>query len=98
MSNEQITHYPIPPPLHRRASAELTDTDERWRGGRGVRSLLRQLLRLRDGQLDRADHVERLLRQVVVLAVQDFAESAHRLLAGDIRPADAGEGFGDEHR
>ncbi len=33
---------------------------------------------------DRADHVEGLLRQVVVLAVQNLAEAAHRIFNLDV--------------
>src|SRR5438045_1536767 len=41
---------------------------------------LRQLPAALDGLLDRAHHVERLLRQVVVLAVEDLREAADRVL------------------
>src|SRR5271169_3302465 len=37
----------------------------------------RQLFRLLAHFFDRADHVERLLRQIVVLAFHDFLEAAH---------------------
>src|SRR5438477_8018072 len=41
---------------------------------------LRQLPAALDGLLDRARHVERLLRQAVVLAVEDLGEAADRVL------------------
>src|SRR6476620_8123221 len=67
-------------------------------GGGGVRFTLRlrQFLALLDGHLDRADVVEGLLGQVVVLAVQNLAEAAHRLLAGDVLAGQAREDLGDE--
>ena len=41
-------------------------------------------LGLLDRFLDSADHVERLLRQVVVLAIDDAFEAADRVFQGDI--------------
>src|SRR5581483_10912824 len=41
---------------------------------------LRQLLAALDCLLDRPDHVERLLGKIVVLAVEDLAEAADRVL------------------
>src|SRR5437868_15144481 len=57
---------------------------------------LRQLLAALDGLLDCAHHVERLLRQVVVLAVEDLCEAADRVLelhelarrAGELRSSE----------
>src|SRR5512139_3077399 len=43
------------------------------------------------GFIDRADHVEGLLRQIVMLAFQDFAEAAHRLAQRHIAAFAAGE-------
>ena len=40
----------------------------------------RELLAALDRALDRADHVERLLRQLVVLALDDLLEAADRVL------------------
>src|SRR4051812_9867566 len=51
-----------------------------------------------DGLVDRADHVERLLRQCVVHALEDLAETAHRLFTRDVLARAAGERLGDEHR
>src|ERR1700693_3295812 len=45
--------------------------------------------------VDRADHVERLLRQVVVLAVQDLLEAAHRLGDRNRLALTPGEPLGD---
>ena len=59
--------------------------------------LAREALGFFYGLLDAADHVEGLLRQVVVLAFQDLAEAANRLFARDVLPFQAGEGLGDEH-
>src|SRR3972149_9657605 len=45
-----------------------------------------------------AGHEEGLLRQCVVLALEDLAEAAHRLLALDVLAAAPGERLGHEHR
>src|SRR5512138_3850070 len=58
----------------------------------------RQLLRLLDRLLDAADHVEGLLRQVVVLAVHDLLEAADRVLQLDVLALVAGELLGDVER
>src|SRR3974377_1402548 len=42
-----------------------------------ILSLLLHLLAEFHGFVDRADHVESLLRQIVMLAFQDFTEAAH---------------------
>src|SRR5437588_3673880 len=55
-----------------------------------------QLLRPLDRLLDQADHVERLLRQVVVLAVEDLGESPDRVLELHVLARRAGELLGDE--
>src|SRR5512136_2530986 len=57
-------------------------------------AILRLLLHLLadfHGFVDRADHVERLLRQIVVLALEDFAEAAHGLAQGHVAAFAAGE-------
>src|SRR5512143_2891534 len=57
-------------------------------------AILRLLLHLLadfDRFVNRADHVERLLRQIVVLAFQNFAEAAHGLAQGHIAAVAAGE-------
>ena len=56
----------------------------------GLLRLGEELLVLFDRFFDRADHVERLLGQVIVLAVDDAAEAANGVrernqLAGDVR-------------
>src|SRR5262245_34910918 len=45
---------------------------------------------LLDHLFDAADHVERLLRQVVVLAVDHLAEAAHGLLDRHVLPLETG--------
>src|SRR5204863_1712803 len=57
-----------------------------------------QSLRFLDGAFDAADEEEGLLGQVVVLAIDDLAEAAHRLLAGNVLAGGVGEHLGDEHR
>src|SRR5438046_2274835 len=56
------------------------------------------LLRGLDDILDAAPHVERLLRQVIVLAVQDLAETAHRVACRHEFAFAAGELGGDLER
>src|SRR5690606_26735511 len=58
------------------------------------RDLLRLLHRLVDG----ADHVERLRRQVVVVAADDALEAADGLLERDVLARRAGEHLGDVER
>src|SRR5437588_9789639 len=55
-------------------------------------------LRLLDGLLDRADHVEGLLGQLVVLAVEDLREALDRVLELHVLAGRAGELLGDEVR
>src|SRR5512147_2731171 len=57
-------------------------------------AILRLLLHLLadfHGFIDGADHVERLLWQIVVLAFQDFAEAAHGLAQRHVATFAAGE-------
>ena len=54
--------------------------------------------RLLDGLFDRADHVERLLRQVVVLAFDDLLEALDRVGDRHVLALEAGELLGDEER
>src|SRR5215217_9371768 len=56
------------------------------------------LPRLLDGFLDRPDHVEGLLGQIVVLALDDLAEAPDRVLELDVAAFLAGELLGDEVR
>src|SRR3989475_7676923 len=58
----------------------------------------RELLRLVPRLADVADHVERLLGQLVVLAVDDFPEALDGVRELHVAPLRAGEGLGDEHR
>src|ERR671930_361961 len=58
----------------------------------------KRLLGLLDRLLDRADHVEGLLGQVVVLAVEDLAEALDRVLELHVLAGGAGELLGDEVR
>src|SRR6185436_17113140 len=55
-----------------------------------------ELLRLLGRFLDRADHVERLLGQVIVLAGDDALEACDRVLDRHVLPGAAGEHLGDE--
>src|SRR5437868_14677382 len=48
--------------------------------------------------VDGADHVEGLLRQVVVLALEDLLEAAHGLVPGHVLALPAGEALGDAER
>src|SRR5690606_7427617 len=66
---------------------------------KGLQSgLFGHLVGLLDGFLDAADHVERLLRQVVVLALDDALEAADGVLERDVLARGAGEHFGDVER
>ena len=59
---------------------DLDDQVRRQRHRSGLRGLRgRLLLGVGDRFLDRADHVERLLRQMVVFAVDDLLEAANRV-------------------
>src|SRR5262249_51241763 len=53
---------------------------------------------LLDDLFDAADHVERLLRQIVVLAIHHLAAAAHRLLDRHVLALQAGELLGHEER
>src|SRR4030095_4723955 len=54
------------------------------------------LLRPFEDLFDAADHVERLLRHLVVLAVDDLTEAPDGVLDRHVLPLDAGELLGDE--
>src|SRR5262249_15835057 len=56
------------------------------------------LLRFLHPFLDAADEIERLLRQLVVLAVHDLLEAADGVLDRHELPLQAGELLGDEER
>src|SRR6185503_21302104 len=55
-------------------------------------------LRLLEDVLDGAGHVERLLRQVVELAVHDLLEAPDRVLERDVLAGGSGEHLGDVER
>ena len=59
---------------------------------------MRQLLRLRRRLLDGADVHERLVGQVVPLAVAELVEGADGVRARDVDAREAGELLGDEER
>src|SRR5690606_32681884 len=61
-------------------------------------SLSGDLAGLLDRFVDGADHVERLLRQVVVLAVHDALEAADGVLQRDVLARRAGEHLGHVER
>src|SRR5512146_3544748 len=54
-----------------------------------------QRLRLLEGFLDRADHVERLLGQLIAFAVDDHVEALDRVLQRHVLARRAGEHFRD---
>src|SRR2546425_10011783 len=58
----------------------------------------RELLRFVHRLADVADHVEGLLGQLVVLAVDDFPEALDGVRELHVPPLRAGERLGDEHR
>ena len=62
------------------------------------RLLAAELLPALDRLLDRPDHVERLLGQLVVLAVEDLGEAADRVLELHVLARRAGELLGHEER
>ena len=68
--------------------------------GLGLRAvvLAPELPRLLHRLLDRADHVERLLGQVIVLAREDLLEALDRVLEADVLARLAGELLGHEVR
>src|SRR5690606_18747254 len=57
-----------------------------------------QFLGFLDGFVDAANHVERLLRQVIVVTFQDAAEASDGVLQGNVLARGAGEDFGHEER
>src|SRR5205085_5322630 len=65
-----------------------------WLGFLGAAFAFRGLHRL----IDRSHHIERLLRQVVMLAVENLAEAANRFLEGNVLARTVGEDLGDEER
>ena len=61
-------------------------------------SFVSQFLRLLDRFFYRPDHVKRLLRQIVMLAVDDFLEAPDGVLEFHVFPRRAREGFGHVER
>ncbi|ABA50504.1 hypothetical protein BURPS1710b_0178 [Burkholderia pseudomallei 1710b] len=88
---ERVTQAPYPRPR-----VDGMNTASR-RPLRYTRPLL-DLLGLLEGFVDRADHVERLFRQVVALAVDDHLEAADRFLQRHVLARRAREHFGDVER
>src|SRR5262249_49415422 len=66
--------------------------------GVSARLAAREPFRLGARVVDRADQVERLLRQVVALAVENLGESTHGFLARHVSTRDAGERLRHVHR
>src|SRR5215472_2513586 len=58
--------------------------------------LRRHLLRLGDGVLDRADHVEGAFRQIVVISADDALKAFDRVFEIDKHARTAGEHLGDK--
>ena len=56
------------------------------------------LFRFRNHFFDRADHVERLFREMVVFAIENFLEASHRVFELHVLTGRAGKGFGDVER
>src|SRR5438093_935143 len=83
-----------------RRSATTPPRAASWRSGRSSQALrhLAQLLGLLRRLADVAHHVERLLGEVVVLALDDLLEALHGLGQLHVAPLRPGEGLGDEHR
>src|SRR5579859_6377592 len=76
----------------------LRQPGESGRPGCPPASLSLHALRVLNRVLDQSSHQERLLGEPVVLALQNLAGSADRLLALDVLAGPAGELLGDEHR
>src|SRR5581483_8001818 len=85
-------------PSYAGPSGVTTETEKTRRSAIGSGGGAGHLLRALDGALDRPDHVERLLRQLVVLALDDLAEPADRVLELHVLAGRAGELLRDEVR
>ena len=84
---------------HRAVRGDERDVELRVRLGHGsLRGDGLGLPRLLHSVLDRSDHVERRLRKLVVLAVDDLAEAADRVLELHVLARRAGELLGHEVR
>src|SRR5438067_13577182 len=66
------------------------------RSGIGSGRFRRHLVRLLDGRLDRADHVERGFWHLVIFAGDDALEALDRVFEVDEHAGRAGEDFGHE--
>jgi hypothetical protein len=78
----------LPPVLTRTVRLNVTD----------IFHIFSNFLGLRDCFLDRTDHVEGLLRQVVVFPFEDFLEAPYGILELHILPRRSGESFGHMER
>src|SRR4051794_17147358 len=85
-------------PSYAGPSGVTTLTENSRRSATALGRAARHLLGALDGALDRADHVEGLLGQVVVLAVEDLDEAADGVLELHVLTGRAGELLGDEVR
>ena len=56
------------------------------------------LFGFRNHFLDRADHVERLFREMVIFAIKNFLEASHRVFELHVLTGRAGKGFGNVER
>src|SRR5215471_3228243 len=80
------------------ASPEKTEPSRLTTSTWIVFAMLFERLRLLGGFLDAADHVERLLGKIIVLAINDRLEAANGVLESDILALLPREGFGDVER
>src|SRR4051812_39266745 len=85
-------------PSYAGPSGVTTETEKLLRSATLLRGCAGHLLRALDRAFDRADHVERLLRELVVLAVEDLLEAADRVLELHVLARRPRELLGDEVR
>src|ERR1700730_2103334 len=90
------TRKGLPCPSTSPSKSELSTLTTRSDTATRLLILRLHLLALLAGFVDRADHVERLLRQVVVLALQDLLEAPDGVLDGDEPALPAREALRDE--
>src|SRR5438552_15172140 len=76
----------------------LSRSQASWDRCRTRRARLLHPFCILDHILDRTGHQEGLLRQLVVLALEDLTRPPNRLLAFDVPPGAPGELLGNEHR
>src|SRR3954471_20092137 len=85
--------FPFRVSMEEKGCREASATTRRWRPG-----ALLHALRLFDGFVDGADHVERLLGHVVAFAVDDHLETTDGFLQRHVLARRAREDFGDVER